>query len=603
MGPCLSSFFSRIVPLRLAALLAAAPFLPAGPTAAQAPTWQWGLQSLNPTPTDDSPARGNAVATDAAGRVYVGGEFGNLFSSSGTAIRNFGGASIGPNRGGFVAQATAAGQWAWATTVTTTGGGPSSNFTATVSDVAVTATGEVYAAGSAYGTNIQVGGQTQPLSNGSGASAFVARFDNAGVCQWLRVVGGSFTTPAVAADPSTGGVVLAGFYSGSASFGSISLPLSGGPGTYALFAARLGATGQWLGAAAATGLGGSASAVNVAVGPTGQVAVASSQRAGTLSFGATTLSVPSGTTRSFVVAQLGGNNQWQWAVGGAGSDNSTAFDAGYTPTGALWVSGVGTNGTVVGPATLLAPTPPGATSPSFAGYVGQLSSAGQWGTVRQLSASGSGRATFGPLAVDGVGNALVLGGLVGYSGTVQATLGSQVLASPGTGLLLFVASLNSAGQWRYVATVPQSALASGFNPTATALDGSGSLYLTGGLRGGLTLGSSVLTGSYDPVSPFPRFGDVVLGKLINANALTARPGTAAPALACFPNPARTAATLRLPASTPEPRTTTLADALGREVRRLPVPARATSAILDLAGLTPGLYVVRCGAAAGRLMVE
>ena len=96
---------------------------------------------------------------------------------------------------------------------------------------------------------------------------------------------------------------------------------------------------------------------------------------------------------------------------------------------------------------------------------------------------------------------------------------------------------------------------------------------------------------------------MVLGKLINAAALTARPGTAAPALACYPNPARTAATLRLPAPAPEPRTATLADALGREVRRLPVPARATSAILNLAGLAPGLYVVRCGAATGRLMVE
>lgn len=45
------------------------------------------------------------------------------------------------------------------------------------------------------------------------------------------------------------------------------------------------------------------------------------------------------------------------------------------------------------------------------------------------------------------------------------------------------------------------------------------------------------------------------------------------------------------------------DALGRPARTYPLPARATAVTLDLAGLAPGLYVVRCGPALGKLMVE
>ena len=44
----------------------------------------------------------------------------------------------------------------------------------------------------------------------------------------------------------------------------------------------------------------------------------------------------------------------------------------------------------------------------------------------------------------------------------------------------------------------------------------------------------------------------------------------------------------------------LFDALGREVRHQLLPARTRAATLDVAGLAPGLYVVRCGPAASRL---
>ena len=67
-----------------------------------------GYQFLNPTPADGTLASGNAVATDAAGHVYVGGSFGEDAPGTALATRTLPGAgTLGPGRGGFVAQAGA----------------------------------------------------------------------------------------------------------------------------------------------------------------------------------------------------------------------------------------------------------------------------------------------------------------------------------------------------------------------------------------------------------------------------------------------------------------------------------------------------------------
>ncbi|MDB5269615.1 MAG: hypothetical protein JWP58_2655 [Hymenobacter sp.] len=576
-------------------LLAVSVFI-LGPAAAQAPGWQWGLQTTNPAPTDGSTAMGYAVAADAAGRVYVGGAI-NESATAGPVSRTFGSAgTVGSGRNGFIAQATAAGQWAWTTAVVPGGTGSAAPHIS-VNSVAVTAAGDVYAAGIVVGSGVQVGSQSQALG-GTGQGVFVARLNSAGVCQWVRVVElTAFLPPVVAIDPGTGGAVLAGAYQGSPSFGGTALPASNFYRSGSVYVARLSAAGQWLSATASAGAVGVIS-LNAAVGPAGQVAIVGSHGAGTIAFGSNALTAPTGTDESFIAAQLSPANQWQWAVGGrnAGYNNSATLSAAYTATGALWVCGRGVDGSVVGPITLNAPTTPGPTS--YTGFLGQLSATGQWGPVQPLPPSSAGLSVLGWLTADAAGNAVAMGGLRGFSGTVQTTVGSQTLTAPPAGLLLYIASLSSAGQWRYVATVPQPALADGLYPAGMALDGSGALYFTGGLKGGLSLGSSSLTGSASGTN----WGDVVLGKLANATALATRPTPAPPALACYPNPAHAAATLRLPAAT-EARSVQVLDALGRPVRTYALPAHAPTALLDLTGLAPGLYGVRCGAASGRLVVE
>lgn len=75
-----------------------------------------------------------------------------------------------------------------------------------------------------------------------------------------------------------------------------------------------------------------------------------------------------------------------------------------------------------------------------------------------------------------------------------------------------------------------------------------------------------------------------------------------PLLLAYPNPTR--GTVRVLLLGPVPAAPLrLLDALGRAVRSQPAPAAGTEAVLPLAGLPAGLYVLRCGALSQRLTVE
>jgi len=88
-----------------------------------------------------------------------------------------------------------------------------------------------------------------------------------------------------------------------------------------------------------------------------------------------------------------------------------------------------------------------------------------------------------------------------------------------------------------------------------------------------------------------------------ATALATQAATEASTFTLAPNPARDRATLTLAAPLPQPTAMQVLDALGRPVRQQALPARATTAVLDLTGLPAGLYLVRGGGATGRLVVE
>ncbi|WP_345237333.1 IPT/TIG domain-containing protein [Hymenobacter saemangeumensis] len=87
-----------------------------------------------------------------------------------------------------------------------------------------------------------------------------------------------------------------------------------------------------------------------------------------------------------------------------------------------------------------------------------------------------------------------------------------------------------------------------------------------------------------------------------ANGVLGTASAQAAALALYPNPARTAVTLSLPA-TAQARPVLVLDALGRQVGASLLPSKATSTLLDLRELPAGIYTVRCGAATTKLVVE
>ena len=593
---------------RLGGLLAAVGLLCTTPAAAQAPAWQWGLQSTNPNSTDSSYAAGMALATDAAGRVYVGGTFDSGAPGRPGATRQFAGAGPAvPGRGGFVAQATAGGQWAWVVPVLAQGPSTFGQATAEVTGVAVGANGDVYISGTVAASGVAVGNVSQPLPS-PGAALFVARLNSAGQCQWVQVVAGGFRVPVLAPDPSTGGLVMACTYYGSPTIGGVALPPVLVGSSRLPCVARLTAAGQFTTAATPTGVVEMVGEVGLAVGPAGQVALAAQFVGGTLAFGSIRQTSRVGCDGSYLVAQLSPANQWDWARSNDTGRESAATGVAYAANGDLWVSGFGGTGTVVGPLPLVAG--PTVFTLHTAGFVGRLSATGQWQAAWQVSPNGVGTVAFAGLRLDGQERPVAIGTLRGVFGPVQAPVGSQVLVAAQDENQYFAARLDGAGQWQLLATVPLATIANGLrtgqpvrSPGFTALDRNGNLYLTGILSGSLALGNTLLSGTVGKASPFNRSGDAVLLKLANAAAPLATRAPALTALALYPSPAHHTATLRLPAPAATPETVSIVDNLGRPVQTANLLAGALETTLNLTGLAPGLYLVRVGAATARLVVE
>ncbi|MDB5269614.1 MAG: hypothetical protein JWP58_2654 [Hymenobacter sp.] len=128
--------------------------------------------------------------------------------------------------------------------------------------------------------------------------------------------------------------------------------------------------------------------------------------------------------------------------------------------------------------------------------------------------------------------------------------------------------------------------------SALALDGSGAL-VAGLFGGNVAFGSIPLTTTATNAAFVARVGGPALGTAGAAKAAV---------IGLVPNPATGTTALTLPAAA-EARSVQVLDALGRPVRTYALPAHAPTVSLGLTGLAPGLYVVRCGAASGRLVVQ
>ncbi len=159
-----------------------------------------------------------ALGRDAAGNLYLGGSFAgstDFDPGSGLQVLN----SLG-GEDGFVAKYASTGDLIWARRF----GGTGSDE---VNDLAVDVTGASYAAGVFSGqANAVPHGTTTIVGDGSEPDGFVLSLDAAGAVRWAFPLGGPLADAASAiAVSSTGSVVVAGSFRGSANFSRNAAPL------------------------------------------------------------------------------------------------------------------------------------------------------------------------------------------------------------------------------------------------------------------------------------------------------------------------------------------------------------------------------------------
>ncbi len=497
------------------------------------------------------------------------------------------------------------------------------------------------------GTMLTCGSFTLTNSDPSGATddLFVARLSPTGT--WLQATQagsiGDEQPTALALDAAGTAVVAGNFRGATVAFGTNALTNSGPTGNADLFVARLSAAGTWTQAVAASSPSGKEIRA-LAVDAGGTAVVVGDFAIGAITFGPTTLNnTGTGGERDLFVARLSPAGTWTQAVRAGGPEGESARAVALQADGTAVVAGSfsSASGSTAATFGTFVLTPQGNQSNL---YVARLNAAGTW---TQAVAAGGAGATFAAraVAVDAAGNVVVTGDAFDRTSTnVFLTFGAG-LSLPFTGNSGFVvARLSAAGTW--IQAVGGGLLSGSASGTCGSLvqDASGNVVVSGLGRDGLQLGSLVLTstairavyvarlnpagtwtqvtaaggdgvygsgglgvdaagnatvaGRFEGVAPeVAVFGSFTFAPARTTNAFVAQLGAlplaskgaaAAEPVIIAPNPARGFAQLRLPAA-PTARTVLLLDAVGRQVHSQALPARTSSATLDLTGLAAGLY--------------
>ncbi|GAB3849472.1 hypothetical protein GCM10028822_13910 [Hymenobacter terrigena] len=542
-------------------------------SASWAQNWQWvATQSL----TSTGSFLVNGTAIDASGNIIVAGQFsgtitlGNLtLTSSGSGDSDI-----------FIAKLSSTGTWIQATRA----GGPGIDL---VYSLAVDGGGNAIITGPFRGPTVTFGAITLANANSSGTTddLFVARLSPAGT--WIQAVQaggvGSDLPSKIAVDAVGNATVIGTVGAPSAQFGA-SL-LTSGPG---LFVARLSATGNWT-HVAKTGNASGDLVYGLSLANNGDAWITGAFSSPNISFGATVLTNtdPTGATSDAFIARLTAAGIWGQSIGFGGTASEVGAAIHADIAGNVTIAGSFRSPSLSFGSNRL--TNAGATSGTADIFVAQYTNAGLWARAAQAGGPGSD----GPsaLEVDGSGNVFVAGSFRGPA----AGFGPFSLVNndaSGATTDIFVASLNNNYNWTQAIQASGNSLTYNDACTSLALTGNGEAVAGGRFNGtAATFGS--LTFSHPNGSGYvARLGGL---------ALAAKPAAIA-VLALIPNPAHSAVNFTLEADHSS-RSITILNSLGRPVRTFPLPAHATTATLDLAGLAPGLYVVRCGAASARLVVE
>jgi hypothetical protein len=425
-------------------------------------------------------SEGDAMAADGLGNLYWVGDFTGTFNAapSGQASQNF---TTTAGDALAVEKYSSSGALVWAESF---GGSTSGDNAFPYDQAAVDSAGDLYITGAFTGTLTMGSFTLTSLSGTNWANAFVAKLDPTGKVLWARQYGNALDTEGfgIAVD-GAGNVYTTGYFQGTVNFGGVSL--TSPAGDYDAFVTKLDANGNtvW-----AKHFGGTSYnyGEGLAVTSTGYVYL-DGAFSGTVAFGSTTLTAPTGsTTGDGFVAKLTSNGSVVWARAIGGNQNYEAIlSLGVDATGNVYAEG-GFEGTVtIGSSTLTS-------AGYYSMFVTKLSSGGavQWATELG-GAPGNSHYQLAvesySLAVDAAGNVYSAGGFYG----TQA-FGSVSLTSAGDEDV-YVAKLNNAGAVQWADAMGGTA---GDAALAVAVDGAGNVY-SSGYFGWVPGGSSGAAADFD----------------------------------------------------------------------------------------------------------
>jgi hypothetical protein len=445
---------------------------------------------------------GQAIATDAAGNVYVAGAYSGAVDFDQDPATASTATALGTNDG-FLAKYVPNGavpgglSLAWLRTVGSAGCGVSPN------GVALDAAGNVYVTGRLHSDTAAVStynfGANSVTTSGND-EAFVAGYAADGRNRWAVRMGSGYAS-GLATYHDAGGqdyVYLAGrFFSGTPTFGPNATPLSVTvpAGGNDLFAAKLDVTGAsaaspptvaWVRAVGSAAIYNRATAVAVDSGGNAYLTGCFSDKVDFDPGPGTAYLTGAGMDAFLWKLTAAGNYVWSGQLGGNYNDvgNAIALDtaadvyvAGTFNDSSTWRTG--SNANDFDPGKGKAQLPSSSTGNAF---VAKYDSNRNYLWARSLGVS-----RLNGLALDGAGNVYTTGM---FSGTVDFDPGSGVqnLTSSAAGPSAFVSELTAAGLYADAAqfamrTAPASGMDPWANGYAVALDGAGGVFTTGDFGG------------------------------------------------------------------------------------------------------------------------
>ncbi len=417
------------------------------------PSYAWATQSGG-TGTDY--ARGVSALAD--GSIIITGEF------SGSAT--FGATTLTSSAGSvdsFTAKVNADGSYAWAIK----GGGDGN---AVASGVSVLADGSSIITGYFYGT--ATFGATTLTSTGF-YDTFTAKVNADGSYAWAIRGGGTGNDAAHGVSAlADGSSIIAGEFSGTATFGDTTLTSSAG--SVDSFTAKVNADGSYAWAIKAGGTGTDhAFASGVSALPDGS-SIITGFFYGTATFGATTLT-SDGSGGDTFTAKVNANGSYAWATQSGGSDYAVASGVSALPDGSSIITGF-FNGTATFGATTLT------SDGSYDSFTAKVNANGSYAWATK--GGGDGNAYARGVSVLADGSSIITGQ---FSST--ATFGATTLISTGINDV-FTAKLNADGSYAWAIKAGGTADDGAWGVSALA---DGSSIIVGSFSGTASFGATILT--------------------------------------------------------------------------------------------------------------